>query len=184
MIIETIFSTLDAAGTPNFAPMGILWGDEAVTVRPYRDTQTFRNLLDGGAGVAAVTDDVAAYVRSALYGAVLGHFPAEAIRGVVFEGACSWRELEVIGRGGTPERASLQCRVVHTGRRREFPGFCRAAAAVVEAAIVATRLARIGPEAAGADLARYGQIVEKTGGAGEREAMRLVLDYIRRERHD
>ena len=27
MIIETIFSTLDANGNPNFAPMGIEWGE-------------------------------------------------------------------------------------------------------------------------------------------------------------
>ena len=34
MIIETIFSTLDGAGRPNFAPMGVLWGEEEMTDNP------------------------------------------------------------------------------------------------------------------------------------------------------
>ena len=48
MIVETIFSTIDEDGNPNFAPMGLFWGDETVTVRPYRNTQTCRNLIDNG----------------------------------------------------------------------------------------------------------------------------------------
>ena len=63
MIIETIFSTLDAEGYPHFAPMGLLWGEEYMTVRPYRDTQTCRNLMATGCGVANVTDNVLAAHR-------------------------------------------------------------------------------------------------------------------------
>ncbi len=40
MIIETIFSTVNEIGQPNFAPMGIVWGEEELTVRPFRQTRT------------------------------------------------------------------------------------------------------------------------------------------------
>ena len=82
MIIETIFSTLDDAGRPNFAPMGLVWGEETVLVRPFRDTQTYRNLRSGRCGVASLSDDVLAYVQCGLFNEVLPGFPAAAIDGV------------------------------------------------------------------------------------------------------
>ena len=121
MIVETIFSTIDEAGKPNFAPMGLIWSEEFVTVRPFRNSHTYRNLLSSGYGVANVTDDVLAYVQCALYDAVLPHFPAKIAPGIVFQGTCSWRELAVISHGGSGERSEVCCRVVHEGRRWIVP---------------------------------------------------------------
>ncbi len=180
MIIETIFSTLDAEGRPNFAPMGLLWGVDSVTVRPYRDTQTCRNLLSTGCGVANSTDNVLAYVQTALYNTVLPFSPAQAIEGIVFIQACSWRELEVEDAGGTGDRAEIRCRVVHTGRRKDFLGFCRAANAVIEAAILATRIDLLDRKVVEETMAGFDTIVEKTGGTIEKEAMKLVWEYIRK----
>ena len=178
MIIETIFSTLDAAGTPNFAPMGIEWGDEFLTVRPYRDTRTCRNLLSTGYGVANLTDDVTAFVRCGLYDETLPHFPAQAVSGAVYRGACSWLEMEVVTRGGSDQRAEFRCRVLHKGRQRDFLGFCRAGGAVIEAAILATRLDLYDPTPAAERLLYYGEIVEKTGDEKQRQAFRKVWDYV------
>lgn len=180
MIIETIFSTIDESGNPNFAPMGLLWGDEDVTVLPYRTTQTFRNLHSNGCGVANITDDVLAYVQSALYQAVLPHFSAKAIKGIVFEGACSWLELEVVSTGDSDERAEMRCRVMHTGRQRDFLGFCRARGAVIEAAILATRVGLYSRKAVEDKLIPYGEIIEKTGAAIERQAMQLIYEFVRK----
>ncbi len=178
MIIETIFSTLDHAGMPNFAPMGVLWGEEFITVRPYRSTHTYKNLLARGCGVANLADDVLAYIKCGLYGEVLPYFPAKIVSGVVFQGACSWREVEVIGHHGSDERAELKCRVVYAGRQRDFLGFCRAAGAVIEAAILATRLARYHPETIAERIKHYAEIVEKTGDQNAKQALDLVRRYI------
>lgn len=180
MIVETIFSTVDEDGKPNFAPMGILWGDEYVTVRPYRNTQTCRNLLSNGYGVANITDNVLAYVQCGLYRVVLPHIPAKAVRGIVYEEACSWMEVEVFSRSGSDDRAELQCRVRHTERRKDFLGFCRAGNAVVEAAILATRVALYDRETVSPKLLHYGEIVGKTGDEDEKEAMRLIYEYVRK----
>ncbi|MER3458077.1 MAG: hypothetical protein C4309_05080 [Chloroflexota bacterium] len=122
MIVEVIFSTVDAQNRPNFAPMGVVWGEETMIVRPFRQTQTYRNLLDSGYGVANLTDDVLAFVQTALYDAVLPHFPAWAVPGVVFQGACSWRELAVVAVEGTEERAEVHCQCGGQRLAARFPG--------------------------------------------------------------
>jgi hypothetical protein len=179
MIIETIFSTVGEAGDSNFAPMGIVWSGESVLVRPYGNTQTCRNLLSTGSGVANFTDDVLAYVQCGLYNAVLPNFPAITVPGVVFREVCYWLELEVVSEAGSDERVEFQCRVLHKGRQRDFLGFCRASHAVIEAAIMATRLAFFSSEKVFDDLNRYIKIVEKTGGENEKQAIHLVRDFIR-----
>jgi uncharacterized protein len=179
MIIETIFSTIDETGAPNFAPMGLVWGEEYSTVRPFRSSRTYRNLISSGYGVANLTDDVLAYVQCGLYDAVLPNFPAKAAPGIVFEGVCSWRELAVISCEGSQERAEVRCRILHEGRQKEFLGFCRAANAVLEAIILATRVRFYDPKTVAEKLAWYREIVEKTGDANEKRAFQLVHDYIR-----
>jgi hypothetical protein len=180
MIVETIFSTLDQSGKPNFAPMGLVWGEEFVRVRPYRDTQTYRNLLSTRHGVACISDDVLAYVQCALYDAVLPHFAAKACPGVVLRNACSWRELEVVSQGGTHNRAEVHCRVIHEGRQRDFLGFRRASNAVIEATILATRLKLYDLKTKTERMAQFEEIVEKTGDDTEKLAFQMVHDYVQR----
>jgi len=180
MIIEAIFSTLDTAGRPNFAPMGVVWGEEAMTVRPFRQTQTYHNLLATGYGVVNLTDDVLAFVQTGLYDAVLPHFPASAVPGVVFQGACSWRELAVVSESGAGERAEVHCRVVSQGWQRDFLGFCRARNAVIEATILATRLHLHDPKMVLEALGHYEEIVQKTGGEVERVALQNVREFVGR----
>ncbi len=176
MIIETIFSTLDETGRPNFAPMGLEWGEELITVRPFRNTRTCRNLLSSGYGVANLTDDVLAFVQCGLYAAALPHFQARIVPGVVFERTCFWREMEVVSRGGSDDRAELQCRVLHKGWQRDFLGFCRASNAIIEATVMATRLALYDRKLVDEEMIRCRKIVEKTGGETEKRAFQLVWD--------
>lgn len=184
MIIETIFSTVNETGEPNFAPMGLIWGDEFITVLPFRNTRTCRNLAASGYGVANLSDDVLAYVRCGLYKEALPNFPAKAVPGIVFSGTCTWRELELVSKGGSDDRAELRCRVLYEGRQKDFLGFCRAANAVLEAAILATRLELDEGKALDEKLRFYMKIIEKTGGDSEKRAMRLVQDFVRRGRRD
>ena len=38
--------------------MGVVWGEEEIVVKPYRETTTFRNLLETGEAVVNLVDDV------------------------------------------------------------------------------------------------------------------------------
>jgi|WetSurMetagenome_2_1015567.scaffolds.fasta_scaffold197765_2 uncharacterized protein len=178
MIIETIFSTLDESGKSNFAPMGILWGEDSVIVRPFRTSQTYRNLLSSGHGVANLSDNVLAFVQCALYDEILPGFPAVTVPGVVFQDACSWLELAVVASGGSEDRAEFRCRVLHRGRQKDFLGFCRARNAVIEAAIMATRLVLHDRNRAAEILNQYMKVVEKTGSEIEKQAFQLICEYV------
>ncbi len=181
MIIETIFSTLDPQGNPNFAPMGVVWGEEEMVVRPFRNTHTYRYLMDTGYGVANVTDDVLLFVQSALTDPCLPWFPARYIPGAVLCAACFWRELVVKEAHHTGERAEIRCRVVGGGWQRDFLGFNRGRNAIIEATIMATRLHLYPEQQVWAELQRSEEIVRKTGGERECEAMEYLLDWIRRQ---
>ncbi len=180
MIIEVIFSTLDENGRPNFAPMGVTWGQEELIVRPFRNTDTYRNLTTTGCGVANVTDNVLLFAQSALSDPMFPHFDADQVRSIVLEDVCYWREAIVTEVSRSDTRAEIRCQVVGQGWRRDFLGFSRAKNAVIEAAIVATRLHLHDQAEVQAAFRRYREIVDKTGGAQEREAMQYLCDYVRR----
>ena len=69
---------------------------------------------------------------------------------------------------------------LHRGFRREFLGFNRARHAVLEAAILATRVHMLPAEQIREEFARLQVIVDKTAGPREFEAMALLTEHIRR----
>lgn len=180
MIIESILTTMDARGAVNFAPMGVEWGDEEIVIKPFLDTTTFKNVQATRVAVVNLTDDVMVFAQGAISNVQFPAIPAEVVRGVVLEAACSWREVEVRSLDATSPRAHITTGVVHRGVRREFLGFNRARHAVLEAAILATRTHLLPPEQIRDELARLQVIVDKTAGPREREAMALLTDYVRR----
>jgi hypothetical protein len=179
VIIETIVTSTGPDATINFAPMGVEWSEDALVLKPFLETTTFRNLRDGGAAVVNLTDDVMLFARAALSNPQFPAFPAEVVRGVVLEAACSWREVEVVKVDDTPPRSRIETRVVHRGFRREFIGFNRARHAVLEATILATRTHLIPAEQIRDELARLQVIVDKTASPREQEAMAFVTEYVR-----
>jgi uncharacterized protein len=179
VIIETLVTSAAPDGTVNFAPMGVEWADDDLVLKPFLETTTFRNLTASRAAVVNLTDDVMLFARAALSNPEFPAFPAEVVRGVVLEAACSWREVEVVSVDDTPPRSRIETRVVHRGFRREFIGFNRARHAVLEATILATRTHLIPLEQIRDELARLQVIVDKTAGPREREAMAFVAEYVR-----
>jgi uncharacterized protein len=179
VIIETIVTSTAPDGTINFAPMGVEWQDDALVLKPFLETTTFRNVSASRVAVVNLTDDVMLFARAALSDPQFPSSPAAVVRGVVLESACSWREVEVVGVDDTPPRSRIETRVVHRGFRREFIGFNRARHAVLEATILATRTHLLPMEQIREELARLQVIVDKTAGPREQEAMAFVTEYVR-----
>ncbi len=179
MIIESIVTTLDADGHANFAPMGIEWGEAAIVLKPFLETTTFRNLQVRGAAVVNFTDDVLVFARAALTNPTFPSVPAERVRGVRLADACSWHEVEVTKLDDTPPRARVETQVVHSGRGREFLGFNRARHAVLEGAILCTRIHLLPHEQIREEMTRLAVPVEKTAGPREKAAWALLQDYLR-----
>jgi len=178
MILETLVSTLDAAGRPNVAPMGIALEGETIVLRPFRGAATWGNLEANGCGVVHFTDNVLLFARCALASDVPLHRAAAVVRGIVLDDAAHWREFEVETSDLAGERATFRARVVATGRRRDLLIFNRAQHAVVEATILATRLHLTGAGPVQAEIARLRPLVDKTGGPREREAFAFVAAAV------
>ncbi len=181
MILETIVTTVDAAGAVNYAPMGVEWGEDELVLKPYLETVTFANLMATRQAVVNLTDDVLLFAQAIISHPQFPAVPASVVRGVVLEAACSWREIEVAQADTSPPRARIVGRVVHRGFRREFLGFNRARNAVLEAAILATRTRLLPMDEILAELQRLQVPVDKTAGPREREAWTLLTEYIHGE---
>jgi hypothetical protein len=178
MIVEGIITSRDAGGHVNFAPMGVEWGEERLVLKPFLETTTFRNLTANRTAVFNLVDDVLLFAQAAIGSPQFPWHPAERVAGAVLEAACSWRELEVEAIDATPPRSRIDARIVHRGRGREFIGFNRARHAVLEAAILATRVHMLPAAQIREELGRLEILVEKTAGPREREAWALLTDYV------
>ncbi len=184
LIVEGIMTTLNDDGTPNIAPMGprVDRGFSEFVLRPFTSSTTYKNLKRVGQGVFHVVDDVDLLARAAI-GALDPApplKPATKVSGVVLTDACRWYELHVLELDDRSERTTIRCGVAATGTQHEFFGFNRAKHAVVEAAILATRIGILPDEEIRSELRRLAIPVAKTAGIQEREALVFLQSYIDR----
>ncbi len=182
-ILEGIVTTMDVAGVLNVAPMGpkIITGNwDTFLLRPFRSSTTYRNLKATREGVLHITDDVLILARTAIgLPAEAPTRPASVVRGSILTDACRYLEFRVVSLDEGGDRANVMAQTVASGEIRPFFGLNRAMFAVVEAAILATRLDFLSaPEI----LEQYGRLavhVAKTGGAREHAAFDLLKSHVR-----
>jgi hypothetical protein len=182
MILEGLVTTVSPGGAVHIAPMGPRVEGELdhFVLRPFPTAVTYHNLKVHGEGVFHVTDDVLLLARAAL-GALDPApplLPAKHVRGFILATACRFYEFRVCSVDERGERMTLAAEVVHSGRLRDFFGFNRAKHAVVEAAILATRTAFLPLEEIEAEYRKLAVLVEKTGGAAEREAFAFLEGHL------
>ena len=184
MILEGVVTTTNDDGTTNVAPMGPIVDEslKSIVLRPFRTSRTYANLKERPEGVLHVTDDVLLLARAAigrLENSPDTH-PAEHVAGAVLTDACRWYEFVVEQLDDSAERTRIEARVVHGGRHRDFFGFNRAKHAVLEAAILATRLHLLPEEEVREEFRRLAVPVEKTAGPREHEAFALLSQHVDR----
>src|SRR5690606_4864891 len=133
-------------GEVHLAPMGptVDASFDTLLLRPFPSSTTYQNLCRHGSGVFHVHDDVELLARAAV-GQVVEQpqlLPApEGCAGAILADACRWYAFRVRTIDDSQQRVHLTADVFERGRLRDFFGFNRAKHAVVEAAILATRLA-------------------------------------------
>lgn len=178
MIYETVITTVNADGSAHIAPFGVREQDGLVIIAPFRPSTSLDNLLRTGRAVVNLTDDVRIYA-----GALTGRreWPvrsAQVIEGHVLESALAHRELELAEIKEDPVRPELAFRVVHEAMHAPFRGFNRAQAAVLEAAVLVSRLHMLPPEKIAAEVAYLTIAIEKTAGERERQAWDWLMERI------
>ncbi len=180
MILEGIVTTLALDGTLNVAPMGPKVGRDPrrFVLRPYQTSTTYRNLKATGEGVLHVTDDVFLMARAAI--GMLPEpvtSPASKVRGRILQTTGRYHEFRVVDLDDRSERTSITIESVVEGTLRPLFGLNRAKHAVVEAAILATRLEFLDPLEILAEFSKLAIPIDKTGGPDERLAFGLLTDY-------
>jgi len=179
-ILEGIVTTVNEDGTTNISPMGATI-DETMShfvLRPYQTSTTFRNLGRLGEGVLHVTDDVELLARAAVGQVVAQVSDASDPRRRILTDTCRWYVFQVTELDSQQARTNIGCQVVDQGHRREFFGFNRAKHAVVEAAILATRVGILDDEQIRNELCRLSILVEKTGGDSEHRAFDFLVQHV------
>ena len=182
MIVEGICTTLNGDRSVNIAPMGPVTDENlsSLLFRPFQSSRTFENLSTRGCGVFHIIDDVELIARGAI-GQIDQQpetFPASVVTGQVLANACRWIEFEVDSIDAGSDRSEITTRIVHRGELRPFFGFNRARHAVLEAAILATRLHLLPRAEIDKSLQQLEIIVDKTAGEQERRAMQLLTEFI------
>jgi hypothetical protein len=184
MILEGLMTTTNEDGTPNVSPMGprVEPSLETFVFRPFQTSTTYRNLKRTGVGVFHVTDDVEMLAHAAV-GELRPLPPMQScheVAGFVLSGACRWFAVRVESLDDREERTTITCRTVASAELRPFVGLNRAKHAIVEAAILATRLHLLSPDDVARQIDALRPLVEKTAGDAERRAFAFLEDYVRR----
>ncbi|MFG1462992.1 DUF447 domain-containing protein [Xanthobacter sp. DSM 24535] len=180
MIRETIVTTVSPEGEPHVAPMGATLIEGGYLLLPFRPSRTLDNLLARRAGVINLTDDARIFA-----GCITGRqrdwptVPADVVCGVRLAQTLAHEEFELTEVVDDAQRPRLTCRVVHRAAHGAFPGLNRALAAVVEGAVLVSRLSLLEPEKVDREMAYLAIAVEKTGGPQEREAWRWLCEAVR-----
>jgi hypothetical protein len=182
-LLEGVVTTLNADGSPHIAPMGPIVDRnfERLLLRPFRTSVTYQNLKRTGQGVLHVTDDVELIARAAV--GRLESLPplrrADAVEGVIISDACRWYAFRVESLDDRDQRTAIVARTVDRGHLRDFFGFNRAKHAVIEAAILATRINLLDATIILSEFERLASPVSKTGGIEERRAFEFLRQYVR-----
>jgi hypothetical protein len=181
ILLEGIVTTDNLDGRCNISPMGPIvdWPITRLRLRPFTSSTTYANLARTGRGVLNVSDDVELIARAAI-----GRHDCQpqlvelSGGGNYLADACRWYAFAVESLDDSAERTDIACRVVEQGELRPFFGFNRAKHAVLEAAILATRVGIVSENDIRAELRRLVPLVEKTGSNAEHRAFQLLVDYV------
>lgn len=179
LIRETIVITTDREGRAHIAPLGLIAEGDDWIIAPFRPSTTLDNLMAVPFATASHTDDVRVFA-----GCLTGRHDwptvaAEEVPAPRLAGALSHAELAVVETKDDAQRPRLRCRVVRLVTHAPFQGFNRAQAAVLEAAILVSRLHMLPRDKIEREMAYLHTAIEKTAGPREREAWDWLADKVR-----
>lgn len=178
MIYETVVTTQNAQGQVHIAPMGVREENGFIILAPFKPSTTLENILATRSAVINLTDDV-----RVIAGCLTGRkdwptVPADQVKSQRLRDSLVHRELTLERIEDNGQRPRLFCKCVKEVSHAPFRGFNRAQAAVVEGAILASRLHMLPWEKIEAEMKYHTIAIEKTAGPREREAWTWLLEKI------
>jgi hypothetical protein len=178
MIFETIISTVNSQGDVHVTPFGIQMQDGLVVILPFKPSATLENILSTQQAVMNLTDDVRVFAGALTRRQAWSLTPAEKITGYRLTETLAHKELKLVDIREDEARPKLLMEVVHEAQHLPFQGFNRAQAAVLELAVLASRLNILAKEKVLSEM-QYLQIaIDKTAGEREFQAWGWLTDKV------
>jgi len=183
-IFETVVTTCSPAGAVHVAPMGVRYTGDFVVLKPFRPSTTLDNILAAGMAVLNVTADVRVFAGCVtgrrVWPTVDVHRPGEP-RAVRLAAALEHAVLGLESRDDDGQRPTLRLARLRGERHAPWRGFNRAQAAVIEGAVLVSRLHLLPRDKIVAEMAYLQIAIDKTAGAAEHEAWGWLREAVARE---
>ncbi len=178
MIQEIIVTTQNEDGTTHIAPMGIREEEGLVIISPFKPSATLENIQRNKSATVNRIVDVRIFA-----GCLTGHkdwplVSTDKISGQRLEAALSHVELELESFEDDEIRPRFYLKPVHEVTHAPFKGFNRAQAAVLETAILVSRLKMLSEEKIKQELDYLTIAIDKTAGENEKIAWQWLMDKI------
>ncbi len=186
-IRECIVTTVEEDGNVHIAPMGIHETREQFIILPFKPSITLSNLERQGTAALNYTDDVRIYAGCLTGRSDWPTCSTKLIQGARLENCLAHTELEVISKTADPVRPRYLCKAVHEATHAPFHGYNRAQSAVIELAILVSRLHMLPEEKISQEIEYLKTGIEKTAGSREQEAwnwLMLKVDSFRRSQKE
>ncbi len=178
MIFETIITSINIAGSLHVTPFGVRHEGDLIVISPYKPSTTLDNILATKCAVMNMTDDVRVFA-----GALTNRQPwqlihANKIKGYRLADCLAHIELELVEVRDDAVRPQLIMKKIEIQNHQPFNGFNRAQAAVIELAVLASRLHMLPREKIQTEI-NYLQIaIDKTAGEREKQAWDWLVEKI------
>lgn len=177
-INETIVTTQNEDGKVHITPFGIREQDGHVLIAPFKPSTTLQNILDTKVAVVNFTDDVRVFAGALTKQLKCEVVAADKINCVRLTDTLAHLELALVEVEEDEQRPTLVMKVVNEKNHRSFRGFNRAQAAVIELAVLVSRLHML-PKDKIMQEKNYLQIaIDKTAGEEELEAWQWLDSQV------
>ncbi len=188
LILETIVTTVSPEGALHLVPFGLIREDlgpedlgpedSGYVLAPFRPSPTIDNLEASPFFAASSPRDI-----RVIAGAVTGRRdwptePCATIPGRRLADSFGHAEFEVLAVTEDAQRPRYRGRIRHMSAHAPFIGYNRAQAAVLEAAVLSTRLHMLEPGKVLSELTYLAIAIAKTAGPREREAWGWIEDKV------
>lgn len=177
-IVETIVTTSDQAGNVHIAPLGLIADGDHWIIAPFKPSKTLENLRAHPFAAASHTDDVRVFAGSVTGRKEWPLTPTTTIKGGRLAECVSHWELKVDDIIEDDLRPRFRCKIVHQEIHKAWEGFSRAQAAVLELAVLTTRLKMLPPEKIESELKYLEIAISKTAAPREDEAWSWLMEKI------
>lgn len=184
MIFETIITSVDLAGEVHIAPFGIRYEGDLVIIAPYKPSTTLDNILATKCAVMNLADDVRVFAAAVTNRKIGRLVPintasqANKTKGFRLADCLAHVELELVEVRDDATRPQLLMQKVAEFNHKPFTGFNRAQAAVIELAVLVSRLRILPKDKIMLEIEYLKIAMDKTAGEREMQAWSWLTEAI------